>query len=146
MADAALMSLSVPHEDEELSDEQILQLLEEAKARLFTSADEKQISARTQHSGRLIPRLQTTTPHAPYIREKDGIATADPKLLISDDQRKLAETLRPLESASTSKKMVRICTVYTFSTSHEEKYPNTSLDADHLSVMDSPAPMKALFS
>lgn len=93
-------------EDEELSDEQIQQLLEEAKGRLTASAEhDRRISARAQSSGHLIPRLQTITPHAPYIHEKDGIAIADPKLLISAEQRKLAESLPTIEPASSSKKM-----------------------------------------
>jgi hypothetical protein len=116
------MNPPMPHdEDEELSDEQIQQLLEEAKQRLITSADEQRVPARRQQSGRSIPRLQTTTNHAPYIREKDGIATADPKLLISEEQRKLAETLRPIEPAGTSQKTVRIYTVFTPSALHMRK-------------------------
>jgi chromatin segregation and condensation protein Rec8/ScpA/Scc1 (kleisin family) len=134
-------------EDEELSDDQIQQLLEEARARLERPTDnEQRFAARTQSTGRLIPRLQTVVPHALYIREKDGIATVDPKLLISEEQRKLAESLRTVDTMSVSKKRVRRRRP-SLPTLHMRKtYPNTSLDADQLSVMDSPAPMRALFS
>lgn len=95
-------------EDEELSDEQIQWLLGEAKARLTRFTENLQRSSdRKQPSGRLIPRLQTVISHAPYIREKDGIAKADPKMLISNEQRKLAETPRTIESVSAFKKTVR---------------------------------------
>jgi hypothetical protein len=134
-------------EDEELSDDQIQQLLEEARARLERPTDnERRFAARTQSSGRLIPRLQTVAPHAPYIREKDGIATADPKSLISEEQRRLADSLRTVDIMSISKKNVRRHPP-SLPTLHMRKtYPSTFLDADQLSVMDSPAPMRALFS
>jgi hypothetical protein len=122
MASAAMTSPPISYEeDEELSDEQIQQLLEEAKARLTASAEHDQrVSARAQSSGRLIPRLQTITPHAPYIHEKDGIAIADPKLLISAEQRKLAESLPTIEPAGSSKKMVRTLHNPRFRILHEE--------------------------
>ena len=122
MASTVVMKPPVSHdEDEELSDEQIQQLLAEASARLTTSAENDQIVVtRTQTSGRLIPRLQTTISHAPYIREINGVATADPKLLISEEQRRLADSLRTVDTDSTSKKMVsRPCYSY-LPASHEE--------------------------
>jgi hypothetical protein len=149
MATITVMSSPAPHdEDEEISDEQIQLLLEEARARLKTSpGNDKRLSTRTHSTGRLGPRLQTAAAHAPYIHEKDGVARADPKLLISEEQRKLAETLPAIEPAGTSHKTVRKHVLYMASAFHMRKtYPNTSLDADQLSVMDSPAPMKALFS
>jgi len=108
MASAVVMKPPISHdEDEELSDQQIQQLLAEANAWLTTSAGNGQIVVtRTQSSGRLTPKLQTTISHAPYIRERNGIATADPKLLISEEQRRLADSLRTVDIASTSKKMV----------------------------------------
>lgn len=109
------MSRPLPHEEdeenaqEELSDEQIQQLLKEATTRLTKPAQHDQrVSTPTQTSGRLIPKLQTTTPHAPYIREVNGIATANPKLLISEEQRKLSNTLRSVETAGRSRRPVSI--------------------------------------
>jgi hypothetical protein len=142
-----MMALPAQFEDEELSDDQIQQLLEEARARLERPTQKEQrVAARTQSSGRLIPRLPTITPHSPYVREKDGIATADPKLLISEEQRKLAESLRTVDTMSTSKKTVRRHRPSLPKLHMRKIYPNTSLDPDQLSVMDSPAPMRALFS
>jgi hypothetical protein len=107
------MSCPLPHEEdeenaqEELSDEQIQQLLKEATTRLAEAAQHDQrVSTPTQKSGRLLPKLQTTTSHASYIREVNGIATADPKLLISEEQRKLSENLRSVETAGHLKRPV----------------------------------------
>ena len=98
-------------DDEELSDDQIQQLLEEAEARLKRpSAIHQRLTASVQ-PGRSLPRLQTVMPHATYIREKDGIATVDPKFLISKEQEKLSETLPTVEIASKGRKLVRILRV-----------------------------------
>jgi hypothetical protein len=95
------------NEQEELSDKQIQQLLREATARLTNSSqNDKRLAASTQTSGRLIPKLQTTNPHAPYIRDMSGVAVSDPKLLISEEQRKLSDTLRSVDTAAPSKKTV----------------------------------------
>lgn len=141
-------SRPLPHEEdeenaqEELSDEQIQQLLKEATARLTSPQQHDQrISAPTQISGRLIPKLQNTNAHAPYIREVNGVAIADPKLLISEEQRKLSDNLRDVDTAAPSKKLVGFILIH-IATSHEENNPNISLDADQLSVMASPAPMR----
>lgn len=96
------------NEQEELSEKQIQQLLKEATARLTNpSQNHKRLAPSNQTSGRLIPKLQTSNPHAPYIREVNGVAVSDPKLLISDEQRKLSETLRSIETAALSNKTVR---------------------------------------
>ena len=134
-------------DDEELSDEQIQQLLKDAEARLARSSESDQRGGvSTQSSGRLIARSRTVTPYASYIQEKDGIATVDPKILISEEQRKLSETLRTVETATVSKKIVSTLNTLLSTLHVRKKYSNISLDADQLSVMDSPAPMRALFS
>lgn len=104
---AVTARLTTVDDDEELSDEQIQQLIGEAEARLTSPSA---ISLRVTASippGRPLPRLQTVMSHTTYIREKNGIAIVDPKLLISEEQKKLSDTSPTVDIASKGRKLVR---------------------------------------
>lgn len=100
-------TLSEP-KPEILSDEQIEQLLQEAEDRLQQKAGleiVKLSEVQTQQRPK-IPSLQHGLDRATYITEHNGVAKADPNLLINKEQEKMAHELRPVKKGTDSKKAV----------------------------------------
>ncbi|PGH14423.1 hypothetical protein AJ79_03066 [Helicocarpus griseus UAMH5409] len=89
-------STAISHEQEEaLSDDQIQSLLLEAENRL-RFADQHDS---TQPSSSLrIPALDASQTVQPYIHEKDDVAAFDQSRGLTDEQKKLAETIRSVPS------------------------------------------------
>lgn len=113
-------------ESEELSDSEIQRLLKEAEARLRAAAEAK---TETPHpptdyvgSGTAkrtpLPTLKVGFKDEPYIHNHNGIAQADPARIVGQEQRKLADILRAVESKDKSKKTVSSFSAMAFIATH----------------------------
>ena len=142
---ADAMALTLPLDDEELSDTEIQRLLKEAEIRLRATSGSTELTdaADTKEKRKPLPKLHSGLQTKAYIQEKNGIALADPARLVAADQRKLADTLWSVEDLSKSKKTVCASELVLFDL-HEEIYPNILLDADQQSVLDCPAFLRAI--
>jgi len=80
-------------ETDDLSEEQIEQLLQQAEARLRA---ESSVVPFSETSDRL-PRLDTSALVKPYVNTKGDVARADSSRLIDEKTRKLAEGVRMVE-------------------------------------------------
>jgi len=105
---ADAMALTLPLDDEELSDTEIQRLLKEAEIRLRATSGSTELTdaVDTKEKRKLLPKLHSELQTKPYIQEKNGIALADPAHLVAADQRKLADTPWSVEDLSKSKKAV----------------------------------------
>jgi hypothetical protein len=141
---ADAMALTLPLDDEELSDTEIQRLLKEAEIRLRATSGSTELTnaVDTKEKRKPLPKLHSELQTKAYIQEKNGIALADPAQLVAADQRKLADTLWSVEDLSKSKKTV--CASWVLFNLYEEIYPNILLDADQQSVLDCPASLRAI--
>ena len=112
MAPHPTTAVEVWPDDEDLSDEQVQQLLQEAEDRLRAQSGVMEPSAALLRS---LPKLDHGMKTSSYIKEKDGIAQVDAARLVDDEQRKLANAPHTAEPLSRSKKTVSIIS---YKTSH----------------------------
>ncbi len=140
MAPLAAAAFELQPDEEDLSDEQVHQLLQEAEDRLRAR------SAATESSSTLLrslPKLSHGMKTSSYIKEKDGIAQVDAARLVDAEQRKLADTPRAAKPLSGTKKTVSMINSSFVPLCVRKIYPTLSLDADSWFVLDHPAFMRA---
>ncbi|PMD14883.1 Fcf2-domain-containing protein [Hyaloscypha hepaticicola] len=80
--------------DEDLSDEQVRQLLKDAEERLRSKRAASKTSLTLQNS---IPKLESGKAIEPYIKTTDQGAYVDPSHFVSPQERKLANGIRVVE-------------------------------------------------
>jgi hypothetical protein len=90
--------------DEELSDEQIEQLLARATARLQEKSKQTQLIQKDDANTFNFPKLDAGALEKPYVTIKGDIATVDSSRLLKEKLRKQAEGIRKVEDPVTSKK------------------------------------------
>lgn len=90
--------------DDELSDEQIEQLLARATARLQEKSKQTQLIQKNESHSYTFPKLDAGALEKPYVTTKGDIATVDSSRLLKEKLRKQAEGIRKVEDPVTSKK------------------------------------------
>lgn len=88
--------------DEDLTDEQIEQMLARATARLQQKSSIVQSDEGKYNFN--FPKLSTGQLERPYLRVKGDIVSADPKRLLAQEHRRQANGIRKVEDPVTSKK------------------------------------------
>ncbi|GLI82035.1 dTDP-fucopyranose mutase [Penicillium ochrochloron] len=103
MGDTTTMGSSVAPPEEELTDDQIQQLLLEAENRLRGS--DTQIAPVDDAASLRIPKLSTSSTLTPYMRPgAEDIATVDSAQLIDPKQKELSNTIRSVATKTAAKK------------------------------------------
>ncbi|KAK4969913.1 dTDP-fucopyranose mutase [Elasticomyces elasticus] len=92
-------------ENEDLSDEQMQELLEQAAARLRTQATSAQITRQEEQVFRF-PRLDAGALPKSYVRSDGHVAHLDSARLLTEKDRKLSSQARKVEDPITVKKAV----------------------------------------
>ncbi|KAK3713925.1 dTDP-fucopyranose mutase [Vermiconidia calcicola] len=95
------------HNDEDLTDEQIEQLLARATARLQEKSKSKDVVKLSEGNKYTFPKLETGRLEQPYVSTKDGIATLDSPRLLDEKHRKQANGVRKVEGPLTAKKLAQ---------------------------------------
>lgn len=109
--------------DEELTDEQIEQLLARATARLQEKAKQQQLTKSTTQTF-TFPKLDAGQLEKPYVETKGDVATVDASRLLEEKQRKQANGIRKVEDPVTAKKAaaeVRSAHILLFYTVYNEE-------------------------
>ena len=104
---AAVDVLSSAHEasaDEDLSDEQIEELLARATARLQDNSVGKQVANFDVKSHYTFPKLNAGKLEKPYVFSKGAVASLDAARLLEEKQRKQANATRKVEDPLTAKR------------------------------------------
>jgi len=83
--------------DEDLSDEQVRQLLREAEERLRSRRAQGSHTSSVETLQNSIPRLASEKAIEPYVKTTDQGASVDPSHLVSAQERKLAGGIRVVE-------------------------------------------------
>ncbi|KAF2231898.1 nucleolus protein required for cell viability [Viridothelium virens] len=91
-------------DDEDLADDQIHQLLEEAQTRLRAQRSTALARSGKDLSFKGLPRLDASATEKPYIKNDGGVARIDQSRLLSDNQRNLANGIRKIEDPVVMKK------------------------------------------
>lgn len=91
--------------DDDLTDEQIEQLLANAAARLQQQDVSNDITKRNDCSTFNFPKLSVGKLEQPYISTKGHVSTVDGKRLLEEKQRRQADRTRKVEDPVTTKKM-----------------------------------------
>ncbi|KAL9091907.1 MAG: hypothetical protein Q9165_004659 [Trypethelium subeluteriae] len=91
-------------DDEDVSDEQIHQLLKEAETRLRAQHSTALARSGKDSSFKSLPRLDASAAEKPYIENDGAVARIDQSRLLSDDQRNLANGIRKIEDPVAVKK------------------------------------------
>ncbi|KAJ5554520.1 hypothetical protein N7513_004479 [Penicillium frequentans] len=86
-----------PHDEVDLTDDQIQQLLLEAEGRLRGS--DVQLTPDSDVTSLRIPKLSSATTLEPYVRQDDEFATVDSAQLIDPKQKELANSLHLTQQA-----------------------------------------------
>lgn len=89
--------------DEELTDEQIEQLLARATARLQEKAKQQQLTKSSTQT-LTFPKLDAGQLEKPYVETKGDVATVDASRLLEEKHRKQANGIRKVEDPVTAKK------------------------------------------
>ena len=87
------LHLDYHYTDEDISDEQIDQLLKRAEVRLREQAN----SQDRPNQSISLPRTSRSELPAPYVQTRDQIAQVDPKRLLSENDRWLANSVKKVE-------------------------------------------------
>ncbi len=94
-------------EEEDLSDEQVRDLLRQAEIRLREKAEGP---SRTRNSTQSLPKLHIGSISQPYIRTEGGISRVDSSCLLEKDVRDLADQPRETKLISVEKKkLAEVC-------------------------------------
>ncbi|OJD24466.1 hypothetical protein ACJ73_04176 [Blastomyces percursus] len=99
------MSVQTPgttSQEEEMSDEQIQNLLLEAETRL-RSASQGTLPSLAASTSLTLPALDSARTIQPYIRKQDDVAVFDQSRAITAEQKKLSETIRSIPQVTESK-------------------------------------------
>ena len=97
-------------EEEDLTDEQIGQLLARAAARLKQKSQSKELVQADETLEYTFPKLQTGHLEKPYVTREGDVATPDASRLLEEKQRKQANEIRKVEDPVTAKKAaVEVC-------------------------------------
>jgi phage FluMu protein gp41 len=124
--------------DDELSDEQIEQLLARATARLQEKSKQKQLIQKTDSHNFNFPKLDAGALEKPYVTTKGDIATVDSSRLLQEKLRRQAEGIRKVEDPVTSKKaLAEVCLTSSFfiALSMRKIIPNFHLEQSSGSVL-----------
>lgn len=93
-------------ENEELSDEQIHELLDEAERSLRA----KQAQHETAHAPFKLPQLGTGNMTEKYLKTKGSVTRADPSKLVNKGQKALAEGIKKIEDpVQVKKQKLEVC-------------------------------------
>lgn len=101
----ALGALPAVHVDEELSDEQIDQMLARATARLQRKSDQSAVVKPSDKRSFSFPKLDAGRLDKPYVSTKGEIASVDARRLLEEKQREQANGIRKVEDPVTAKKL-----------------------------------------
>ncbi|KXT13709.1 hypothetical protein AC579_8104 [Pseudocercospora musae] len=93
-----------PHSEDDLTDEQIEELLARATARLQEKAKDRQLTKHTVQT-RNLPKLDAGDLEKPYVSTKGSVATIDSSRLLDQKQRKKAEGIRKVEDPVAARKV-----------------------------------------
>ncbi|KAK5014775.1 dTDP-fucopyranose mutase [Cryomyces antarcticus] len=93
-------------DSEDLSDDQIQELLKQAEARLRQKAANTTLTQRDTLSGFRIPRLDPGTLTQPYVQSKGDIARVNSARLLDETDRKLSNRPRKVEDPVVVKKKI----------------------------------------
>ena len=96
-------TLELRPDEEDLSDEHVQHLLQEAEDRLRARSGATKLRSSLPVS---LPRLSHGMKTSSYMKENDGIAQVDAARLVDDEQRKLADAPRAAEPLPGTKKTV----------------------------------------
>lgn len=94
---------TVSSSDEDISDEQIEQLLARATSRLQEKSQDNQLTQSTTQHNFHFPRLDAGQLEKPYVSTKNDIATVDASRLLQEKHRKQANGPRKVEDPVISK-------------------------------------------
>ena len=132
-----------PQHEEELSDEQMQEMLaqaarrrkEDASVALFDKDDKDKANQFN------FPKLNTGEMVQPYVSNAGDVATVDRSRLLAEQDRKLSNQIRKVEDpVAVKKKMLEVC-LYSFISLHslplayEENYPNFFLTRNQGTVL-----------
>ena len=130
-----------PQHEEELSDEQMQEMLaqaakrrqEKASVALFDKDDKDKANQFN------FPKLNTGEMVQPYVSNGGDVATVDRSRLLAEQDRKLSNQIRKVEDpVAIKKKTLEVClqSFLTFtSLAYEENYPNFSLTRNQGTVL-----------
>jgi hypothetical protein len=95
--------------EEDLTDEQVEQLLARATARLQQNAKERAITAGRQEQGWSFnfPKLDVGKLEKPYLQTRGEVSSVDARKLLDDRDRKLGNGVRKVEDPVTVKKAMQ---------------------------------------
>ena len=124
--------------EDDLSAEQIHDLLKEAENRMRAKNTSAQKSRDSSESHFTLPKLNTGVIAKPYIRREGDVARVDSSRLLDQQDRGLSNDIRKVEDPLQVKKRLAevglLIVIPIFA--YEEKFPNHFLDADHGPVLD----------
>ena len=104
MATALEPTRATHDQEDDLSDEQIEQLLARATARLQEKSKDKQLTKKNEQQHLSFPKLDAGNLEKPYVTTNGDIATIDSSRLLEEKHRKKAEGFRKVEDPIISKK------------------------------------------
>ncbi|KAF2490559.1 rRNA-processing protein FCF2 [Lophium mytilinum] len=90
--------------DEELSDEQVHELLRQAETRMREAQELAHQASDSADAVYRLPKLDPGVIVQPYIQTVDGVARVDPSRLVNDDDRSKANAVRKVEDPLKIKK------------------------------------------
>jgi hypothetical protein len=132
------------HQDVDLTDDQIQQLLLEAETRLqgpgavSTTVDDL--------TALRIPKLSAGSSFEPYVKQGDDVATVEKAKITDPKQKALSNTLHTVGTKKSNKVSLPV-TPPLFPPCYEENYPNAKrLMQRNQSVLDCAALVRASFS
>lgn len=97
-------AIASPHAEDDLTDEQMEQMLAAASARLQAKAKDQQLTKKSDKQSLVFPKLDTGDLQKPYVSTKGDIATIDSSRLLADKHRKQANAIRKVEDPVVAKK------------------------------------------
>lgn len=135
-----------PQHEEELSDEQMQEMLAQAARRRKENASSVALVDKDDgvvKAGQFnFPKLNTGEMVQPYVSDAGDVATVDRSRLLGEQDRKLSNQIRKVEDpVAVKKKMLEVCCrSLTFSPSfthfaYEENYPNFFLTRNQVTVL-----------
>lgn len=110
MATSTLEKVPGHNVDDDLTDEQMDELLARASARLKEQSKLKDLMKLDEKEAYTFPKLQTGKLEQPYVSNQGDVATVDAKRLVEGKDRKQSNGIRRVEEPVAAKKLaIEVC-------------------------------------
>lgn len=110
MASIVSKTAMTPHEEDEMSDEQMEELLAQATQRLREKEASQQLVKTDSKDTFTFPKLNAGQLEKPYTTTKNGVARVDSPRLLQEQDRKQANGTRKVEDPVAAKKLaLEVC-------------------------------------